>query len=424
ACLSDKPRMLYDYFRQLFAQVTNPAIDSIREDVIMSLECYIGPEKNLVNTTEDHCQRMRLPHPILTNEELHALKGMDYRGWRSKEIDITFPKVEGAAGVAKALERICAEAGQAIADGFNLAVLSDRAISADRIPISTLMVTGAVHHYLVKNALRTQIGLVLETGEAREVHHHCLLVGYGADAINPYLAFESLWQARREGLTDDEKFTDDKSIVTAYRKGVAKGMLKVMAKMGISTLHSYKGAQIFEAIGLRDDVIDRCFVGTASRVQGVNLTELAEEMIRRHALGFPERVEDETSSLPNPGEFHWRAEGEKHMWNPQSIAALQTAARMNSFDSYQQFSNHINGDTKARCALRGLMEFKEGTNGGPVSIEDVEPASEIVKRFCTGAMSFGSISAEAHEGLAVAMNRLGGKSNTGEGGEDSERFNP
>ena len=349
---------------------------------------------------------------------------MDYRGWRSKGIDITFPKADGPAGAAKALERICAEAALAIADGYSLAILSDRAISADRVPLSTLMATGAVHHHLVEKALRTQIGLVLETGEAREVHHHCLLVGYGADAINPYLAFESLWQARREGLVDEGKFSDDESIVAAYRKGVAKGMLKVMAKMGISTLHSYKGAQIFEAVGLRDDVIDRCFAGTASRVQGVNLDELAEEMLRRHELGFPERAEDETVSLPNPGEFHWRAEGEKHMWNPQSIAALQTAARTNNYESYQQFSNHINGDTRARCALRGLMEFKEGVNGGPIPIDDVEPASEIVKRFCTGAMSFGSISAEAHEGLAIAMNRIGGKSNTGEGGEDSERFNP
>ncbi|MFP6873323.1 MAG: glutamate synthase large subunit [Verrucomicrobiales bacterium] len=424
ACLSDKPRMLYDYFRQLFAQVTNPAIDSIREEVIMSLECYIGPERNLLETTEEHAQRLRLPHPILSNEQLHALKGMDYRGWRSKEIDITFPKSEGIAGVSRTLERICQEAGQAIKDGYSLAILSDRAVSRDRVAVSTLMATGTVHHYLVKNALRTQIGLVLETGEAREVHHHCLLVGYGADAINPYLAFEALWMARREGLTNAEEFGDDQSLVGAYRKGVAKGMLKVMAKMGISTLHSYKGAQIFEAIGLRDEVIDLCFVGTASRVQGVNLEGLAEEMLRRHALGFPPREEDRMESLPNPGEFHWRAEGEKHMWNPDSIAALQTAARTNNFDSYRQFSEHINGDTKARCALRGLMKFKEGVNGGPIAVEDVQPASEIVKRFCTGAMSFGSISAEAHEGLAIAMNRLGGKSNTGEGGEDPERFNP
>jgi glutamate synthase (NADPH/NADH) large chain len=424
ACLSDKPRMLYDYFRQLFAQVTNPAIDSIREEVIMSLECYVGPEKNLLETTDAHAQRLRLPHPILTNEELHALKGMDYRGWRSKEIDITFPKSEGIAGVIKTLERICEEAEQAIKDGYSLAILSDRAVSQERVPVSTLMATGAVHHYLVKNALRTQIGLVLETGEAREVHHHCLLVGYGADAINPYLAFEALWKARREGLCDTEEFVDDPSLEVAYRKGVAKGMLKVMAKMGISTLHSYKGAQIFEAIGLQDEVIDLCFEGTASRVQGVNLDELAEEMLRRHALGFPSREEDKMMSLPNPGEFHWRAEGEKHMWNPNSIAALQVAARTNDFDSYKQFSEHINGDTKARCSLRGLMEFKEGVNGGAIPIDEVEQVSEIVKRFCTGAMSFGSISAEAHEGLAVAMNRLGGKSNTGEGGEDPERFNP
>jgi len=424
ACLSDKPRMIYDYFRQLFAQVTNPAIDSIREEVIMSLECYVGPEKNLLETTEEHAQRLRLPHPILTNHELHALKGMDYRGWRSREIDITFPKSEGIAGVARTLERICEEAEQAIKDGYSLAILSDRAVSQERVPVSTLMATGAVHHYLVKNALRTQIGLVLETGEAREVHHHCLLIGYGADAINPYLAFEALWKARREGLCDTEEFGDDPSLVTAYRKGVAKGMLKVMAKMGISTLHSYKGAQIFEAIGLKDEVIDLCFAGTASRVQGVNLDELAEEMLRRHALGFPSREEDKMMSLPNPGEFHWRAEGEKHMWNPNSIAALQVAARTNNFDSYKQFSDHINGDTKARCALRGLMEFREGVNEGAIPIEEVEPAGEIVKRFCTGAMSFGSISAEAHEGLAIAMNRLGGKSNTGEGGEDPERFDP
>ena len=424
ACLSDQPRMLYDYFRQLFAQVTNPAIDSIREEVIMSLECYIGPEKNLLETTEAHCQRLRVPHPILTNEELHGLKGMDYRGWRSRTIDITFPKSEGAAGMTAALERICAEAEQAIADGFSLAILSDRAVDESRVPLSSLMACGAVHHHLVKNALRTQIGLVLETGEAREVHHHCLLIGYGADAINPYLAFESLWQSRREGLTDAEKFFDDESIVAAYRKGVAKGMLKVMAKMGISTLQSYKGAQIFEAVGLREEVIDLSFAGTPSRVQGVGLEVLAEEMLRRHALGFPEREDDQLATLPNPGEFHWRAEGERHMWNPQSISDIQMASRENDPKAYEQFSKHVNEDARMRCALRGLMEFKEGANGGPIPIDEVEPASEIVKRFCTGAMSFGSISAEAHEGLAIAMNRIGGKSNTGEGGEDPERFKP
>ncbi|MDC0048761.1 glutamate synthase large subunit [Verrucomicrobia bacterium] len=424
ACLSDKPRMLYDYFRQLFAQVTNPAIDSIREEVIMSLECYIGPEKNLLETTEGHAQRLRLSSPILSNEQLHALKKMDCKGWKSKIIDITFPRSEGIKGVRKTIERICSEAQEAIKAGYSLAILSDRALSDDRVPLSTLLASGAVHQYLVRNALRTQIGLVLETGEAREVHHHCLLIGYGADAINPYLAFEALWKARSEGFTDPEEFVDDKSLVDAYLKGVAKGMLKVMAKMGISTLHSYKGAQIFEAVGLKNDVIELCFRGTASRVQGLDLDELAEEMLRRHALGYPPRNEVRLPTLPNPGEFHWRADGEKHMWNPETISALQVAARTNDFESYKQFSDHINDSNKTLCALRGLMNFKPGANGGSIPIEEVEPASEIVKRFCTGAMSFGSISAEAHEGLAIALNRIGGKSNTGEGGEDPARFDP
>ena len=424
ACLSDKPRMLYDYFRQLFAQVTNPAIDSIREEVIMSLECYIGPEKNLLETTEGHAQRLRLSSPILSNEQLYALKKMDCKGWKSKIIDITFPRSEGIKGVRKTIERICSETQEAIKAGYSLAILSDRALSDDRVPLSTLLASGAVHQYLVRNALRTQIGLVLETGEAREVHHHCLLIGYGADAINPYLAFEALWKARSEGFTDPEEFVDDKSLVDAYLKGVAKGMLKVMAKMGISTLHSYKGAQIFEAVGLKNDVIELCFRGTASRVQGLDLDELAEEMLRRHALGYPPRNEVRLPTLPNPGEFHWRADGEKHMWNPETISALQVAARTNDFESYKQFSDHINDSNKTLCALRGLMNFKSGANGGSIPIEEVEPASEIVKRFCTGAMSFGSISAEAHEGLAIALNRIGGKSNTGEGGEDPARFDP
>ncbi|MCA9155086.1 MAG: glutamate synthase large subunit, partial [Planctomycetales bacterium] len=423
ACLSDKPRMLYDYFKQLFAQVTNPAIDSIREEIIMSLECYIGPEKNLLETTEEHCHRLLMPHPILSNEELAAIKHMDHLGWRAKTIDITFDRVDAKAGVMKTLDRICAEAEAAIDEGFSLIVLSDRHIGPQRVPVSTLLACGAVHHHLVRQAKRTRIGIVLETGEAREVHHHCLLVGYGADAINPYLAFESLWQARRDGLLDNSKYSDDDEIVTAYRKGVAKGMLKVMAKMGISTLQSYKGAQIFEALGLMDEVVERCFTGTASRVQGVSFEVLAEETLRRHGLGYPEREEEQLPVLPNVGEFHWRAEGERHTWDPQSIADIQVAARMNNRDAYFRFADHINNDERTRCSLRGLLKFKASPNGGPIPLDEVEPASEIVKRFCTGAMSFGSISAEAHETLAVAMNRLGGKSNTGEGGEDPERFN-
>jgi len=429
ACLSDQPRMLYDYFKQLFAQVTNPAIDSIREEVIMSLECYVGPEGNLLESTEQHAHRLLIPHPILTNEELAALQHMNYRGWRSRTIDITWPKSEGAAGLPPALDRICREAEEAIDHGDTLVILSDRSIGPERVPVSALLACGAVHHHLVRQTKRTRISIILETGEAREVHHHCLLIGYGADAINPYLAFESLWQARRDELVDG-KFADedenraDGKMVAAYRKGVAKGMLKVMAKMGISTLQSYKGAQIFEAVGLRDEVIDRCFVGTASRIQGVDFEILAEELLRRHALGYPRHETNGHGPLPNPGEFHWRADGERHMWAPQAIFDIQVAARTKGRDAYRRFSDHAHRDARTRCALRGLLQFKPGAAGGPVPLEEVEPASEIVRRFCTGAMSFGSISAESHEALALAMNRLGGKSNTGEGGEDPERFKP
>jgi glutamate synthase (NADPH/NADH) large chain len=420
ACLSDKPRMIYDYFKQLFAQVTNPAIDSIREEVIMSLECYIGPEQNLLDATPAHCHRLLVQHPILTNEELAALSHINFEGWRSRVIDITFDRSQGKEGVQATLDRIAAEAEAAADAGVQLVILSDRRIGKDRVPVSALLATGAVHHHLVKQAKRTRIGLVVESGEAREVHHHCLLVGYGADAINPYLAFEALWQARRDGLMDST--LDDDKIVAAYRKGVAKGMLKVMAKMGISTLQSYKGAQIFEALGLRDEVINRCFVGTASRIQGVSFDIIAEETLRRHALGYPKRESDKQSTLPNLGEYHWRAEGEKHAWTPDSIANLQVAARNNNEDAYWKFAETINSDNRSRCTLRGLLGFKK--TGNSIPIDDVQPASEIVKRFCTGAMSFGSISAESHETLAIAMNRLGGKSNTGEGGEDPVRFLP
>ena len=421
ACLSDKPRMIYDYFKQLFAQVTNPAIDSIREEIIMSLECYIGPELNLLEATEEHGHRLLIPHPILTNEELASLKHIDHRGWKAKTIDITFERSEGKAGLKAALSRIANEAEAAVDEGYSLVILTDREISHNRVPVSSLLASGAVHQHLVRQAKRTQIGVVLESGEAREVHHHCLLIGFGADAINPYLAFESLWQSRRDGLLGEE-FSDDEKIVAAYRKGVAKGMLKVMAKMGISTLQSYKGAQIFEALGLKQDVMDMCFTNTASRVEGVDFDILAEETLRRHALGYPEEIEQKLTELPNVGEFHWRAEGEKHGWAPDAISSLQVAARTNSGDAYTKFSNFINSDNKARATLRGLLDFKEGVGGPSISIDEVEPAKEIVKRFCTGAMSFGSISAESHESLAIAMNRLGGKSNTGEGGEDPIRF--
>ncbi len=439
ACLSDKPRMIYDYFKQLFAQVTNPAIDSIREEIIMSLECYIGPEGNLLDTVEEDCHRLLAPHPILTNEQVAAIKHIESadaaKGWRTRTIDITYDKTEAQARGGEALKdaiyRICREVSEAIADGYSIVVLSDRAAGKDRVAVSALLATGAVHHHLVKRIERTRIGIVVETGEAREVHHHCLLIGYGADAINPYLAFESLWQARRDGLCDEtfddaDEFAADEKVVKAYRKGVAKGMLKVMAKMGISTLQSYKGAQIFEAVGLGPEVIDLSFVGTASRIKGVDFDVLAAEALRRHELGYPTKSGVRLKTLPNDGQFHWRAEGEVHGWNPRSIAAIQNAGRTNDPKSYDEFARLADEDARNRCALRGLLRFKTASDIGnkPVPLDEVEPATEIVKRFCTGAMSFGSISEEAHTALAIAMNHLGGKSNTGEGGEDPARYLP
>ncbi|MFA9471180.1 MAG: glutamate synthase large subunit [Deltaproteobacteria bacterium] len=421
AVLSDQPRLTYDYFKQLFAQVTNPPIDSIREEVIMGVECYIGPEKNLLTTTPEHAHRLRIPHPILSNEEVRSLKTIDERGWRTKLIDITWPRSEGAEGLEPALQRIRQEAEQAVDDGYSLILLTDRAAAKDRIPMSALLATGAAHHHLVATEKRTRVGIVVATGEAREVHHHCCLVGYGADAINPYLAFEALWQERRLGTLDAETFPDDDSIVAGYRKAVAKGMLKVFAKMGISTLQSYKGAQIFEAVGLNSSVIDLCFAGTASRIQGIGFNVIAEELVERHALGYPDEEEARLPMLPNDGQFQWRANGERHMWNPETIANLQVAARANSSDAYRRFAEHANNSARDRCTLRGLMRFKKGQS---IPLSEVEPASEIVKRFATGAMSFGSISTEAHSTLAIAMNELGGKSNTGEGGEDPERYLP
>ncbi len=423
ACLSDQPRLVYDYFKQLFAQVTNPAIDSIREEIIMSLECYIGPEGNLLEPAEARAQRLRIPHPVLSNEQLTALKHIDQRGWRSQIIDITLPREDAhAEGLVQHLERICAEAEAAIAEGYSLVVLSDRAVGPDRIALSALLATGAVHHHLVRTLQRTRLGLIVETGEAREVHHHCLLIGYGADGINPYLAYEALWQARRDGLLDDS-LNSDEAVVAAYRKGTAKGILKVMAKMGISTLHSYKGAQIFEAVGLEPAVIERCFVGTASRIRGCGFGILAAEALRRHEHAYPPAATDHTTTgLRNPGEFHWRAHGETHAWNPEVIANIQAAARFNSREAYQRFAQLADADARKRGTLRGLLRLKPAANGASIPLEEVEPASEIVKRFCTGAMSLGAISTESHEALAIAMNRIGGKSNTGEGGEDAVRY--
>jgi glutamate synthase (NADPH) large chain len=427
ACLSDQPRMLYDYFKQSFAQVTNPPLDSDKEYIVMSLESYIGPERNLLDATPEHCHRLLIQHPILTNEELARIKEMNHHGWKTKVIDIVFDRKGGEEAFVAALDRICAQTTQAIRDGYSLVILSDRKLDYGHAALPALLAVGAVHHHLVKTNCRTRIGLVLETGEAREVHHHALLVGYGADAINPYLAFESLWDLRAEGRLDVK---DDKTAVKNYIKAVDKGLLKVMSKMGISTLQSYKGAQIFEAVGLNMEVIRRSFVGTVSRVEGVGLDVLAKEALRRHEIGFPERQESKALPvLPNGGQYQWRKDGERHLFNPETISALQQATwtetgSINSREAYARYAKAINDQSGALCTLRGLFKFKPPLGGAPVPLEEVEPAKEIVKRFCTGAMSLGSISTEAHETLAIAMNHLGGKSNTGEGGEDARRFKP
>ena len=411
ACLSDQSRIIYDYFKQLFAQVTNPAIDSIREEVVMSLRCSIGPEGNLLGNKAENAHRLVIDHPILTNEETAALRHCNHRGWTTKTIDITYD-INDNKKVAELLDDICQQGSQAIKDGHSLVILSDRNIGENRAAISTLLASSALHRYLVASHERTQVGIVVETGEAREVHHFCLLTGYGADAINPYLAFEALWQARRDEMIDIES---DDAIIKAYRKGVGKGMLKVMAKMGISTLESYKGAQIFEAVGLAPEVMNKCFFETASRIKGVGFDVLQSEVEKRHQIAY------HSDNLDNLGHYHWRSGGEKHMWDPQTIANLQLAARKNDQSAYWAFAKHANEEGTRNCTLRGLMSFKKGKS---IDISEVESAQEIVKRFATGAMSFGSISAESHESLAIAMNRLGGKSNTGEGGEDPKRWTP
>ncbi|CAC9558439.1 Glutamate synthase [NADPH] large chain (EC 1.4.1.13) [uncultured Gammaproteobacteria bacterium] len=411
ACLSSQSRIIYDYFKQLFAQVTNPAIDSIREEIVMSLRCSIGPEGNLLNDKSENAHRLVIDHPILTNEETAALRHCNHRDWTAKTIDITYDTNAGKK-IAELLDDICQQGSQAIKDGHSLIILSDRKIDKNRATISSLLASSALHRHLVACSERTQVGIIVETGEAREVHHFCLMTGFGADAINPYLAFEALWQARRDQLIESES---DEAIIAAYRKGVGKGMLKVMAKMGISTLESYKGAQIFEAVGLAQEVMDKCFFGTASRIDGVGFDILQNESEKRHQFAY------RSDTLDNLGHYHWRSGGEKHMWNPETISNLQLAARNNDESAYWAFAEHANKEGTRNSTLRGLMSFKKGN---PIAIDEVESCKEIVKRFATGAMSFGSISAESHESLAIAMNRLGGKSNTGEGGEDAKRWTP
>ena len=423
AVLSDRSRLLYDYFKQLFAQVTNPPLDAIREELVTSVAKTVGPEGNLLDPDPTSCHLLALPHPVIDNDTLDRILHIEEVDphFRAHTIRCLFPAFSGGDGLERALERIRKEASAAIAEGANMLVLSDSASTEELAPIPMLLATSAVHHHLIREKTRTQVGLVIETGEAREVHHFCLLLGYGAAAINPYLAFDSIEQMVTSGELGDLSYED---AVRNYIKATGKGILKVMSKMGISTVASYTGAQIFEAIGLGDTLVDEYFTGTVSRLGGIGLSEVAEEVRRRHARAHPRRVEELAHrELDYGGEYQWRREGEYHLFNPKTVFKLQHATRSGRSDVFREYSELVNDQSEHLATLRGLFRFRPGLRP-PVPIDEVEPASEIVRRFSTGAMSYGSISAEAHETLAIAMNRLGGKSNTGEGGEDRERFTP
>ncbi|KAD4585907.1 hypothetical protein R6Q59_035687 [Mikania micrantha] len=428
AVMSNREKLTFEYFKQMFAQVTNPPIDPIREKIVTSMECMVGPEGDLTETTEEQCHRLSLKGPLLSIEEMESVKNMNYRGWRSKVLDITYPKELGKKGLEETLDRICSQAHDAIKEGYTTLVLSDRAFSSKRVAVSSLLAVGAVHHHLVKKLERTRVALMVESAEPREVHHFCTLVGFGVDAICPYLAVEAIWRLQADGKIPPKsngEFHTKEELVKKYYKASHYGMQKVLAKMGISTLASYKGAQIFEAVGLSTEVIEKCFAGTPSRVEGATFEALAGDALNLHDVGFPSREfppnSAEAVALPNPGDYHWRKGGEVHLNDPLAIAKLQEAARGNSVAAYKDYSKRIHELNKT-CNLRGLLKFKEGN--AKVPLEDVEPASEIVKRFCTGAMSYGSISLEAHTTLAIAMNKMGGKSNTGEGGENPSRLVP
>ncbi len=423
--LSDGPRLLYTYFKQNFAQVTNPPIDPIREELVMSLVSFIGPRPNLFDFRGlGERKRLEVRQPILANadlEKIRAIGKLADNQFRSVTLDITYATDLGASGMAGALERMCTDAEQSVRGGCNIIVLSDRSVGPDRIPIPALLATAGVHHHLIRCGLRTSVGLVVETGEAREVHHFCVLAGYGAEAINPYLAFETL-SAMKADLPEE---LSEAQVVTRYVKAVNKGILKVMSKMGISTYQSYCGAQIFDAVGLTTDFVDRYFTGTATTIEGLGIAQVAAETARRHrdAFGSSPVLQD---SLAVGGDYQLRLRGEPHVWRPETVSRLQHAARGNAQDDYREFARLVNEKEDRYYTIRSLFRLKSADEDGrqPIAVDEVEPAAEIAKRFATGAMSFGSISREAHTTLAIAMNRIGGKSNTGEGGEEVDRFTP
>ena len=425
SALSDKPKQLFTYFKQNFAQVTNPPIDPIREELVMSLVSIIGPRPNLFDLQGmAGTKRLEVRQPILTDADLEKIRSISEIAdthFKSRTLDTTFHAGLGAAGLEQVLDELCARAEAAVREGVNIIILSDRMAGSDRIPIPSLLACAAVHHHLIRTGLRTSVGLVVESGEPREVHHFACLAGYGAEAINPYLAFETII-AMKERLP---RPLDDYEIVKRYIKSIGKGLLKVMSKMGISTYQSYCGAQIFDAVGLKADFVAKYFVGTHTRIEGVGLAEIAEETARRHADAFGDAPVYK-NALDVGGEYAYRTRGEDHAWTAESVSTLQHAVRGNSQERYNAFARILNQQSERLLTLRGLFKIKsaEDEKRKPIPLDQVEPAREIVKRFATGAMSFGSISREAHTTLAIAMNRIGGKSNTGEGGEEADRFKP
>jgi glutamate synthase (NADPH/NADH) large chain len=425
AALSEKPRLIFDYFSQLFAQVTNPPLDAIREELVTSLGTSMGPEHNLLDPGPSSCRQISLAFPVIDNDELakiiHVNADGDHPGLSAHVIRGLFSIADGGDSLRERLNEIKAEVSQAINDGARIIVLSDRDGDAENAPIPSLLLTSAVHHHLIREKTRTKVGLVVEAGDVREVHHVALLIGYGAACVNPYLAMESAEDLVLQGVITG--ITPEKAVKNLI-KSLGKGVLKVMSKMGISTIASYTGAQVFEAIGLSQEVVDEYFVGTTSRLGGVSLDVIAQETISRHHIAYPPGGEvPGTKRLPIGGEYQWRREGEPHLFDPETVFTLQHSTRNKRYDIFKRYTDRVNEQSKRLMTLRGLFQFKEGANP-PISIEEVESVSAIIKRFSTGAMSYGSVSAEVHETLAIAMNRIGGKSNTGEGGEEPERFIP
>jgi glutamate synthase domain-containing protein 2/glutamate synthase domain-containing protein 1/glutamate synthase domain-containing protein 3 len=414
AVLSNKPQLLYNYFKQLFAQVTNPPIDPIREEIITSTEIMVGGEGNLLEPQPESCRMLKMHYPILSNEELEKVRHINREGFQAVTIPILFKAADGVRGLESALEKVFSETDQAIIGGANIVILSDQNISQEFAPIPALLAVAGLHHHLIRSGTRTKIGLILESAEPREVHHFSALIGYGCTAINPYLAFRTIGELIHEKLLAE---TDHTKACDQFIKAAVKGVVKTMAKMGISTIQSYHGAQIFEAVGLNRDVVEKYFTWTPSRIQGIGLEVIAEEALARHRRAFPR---EEVTELDAGGQYQWRDGGEFHLFNPQTIHKLQIACRTNNEKIYREYAALINNQAKNLCTLRGLLDFKFAEN--PIPIEEVESVEEIVKRFKTGAMSYGSISKEAHESLAIAMNRIGGRSNTGEGGEDPARY--